>query len=331
MSRGPDGRSVLILAASDDATADRVAAELALRGVPAIRLDAAQFPGAVTLTAVIKSGDHWRGTVSGSADGRVVVDLAEVGAVYYRHPEQFVLDERMSAPERVFAYREARGGFGGVVQALAGARWVNPAVEAARCEYKPVQLAEAADVGLAVPRTLITSDPQAAHNWAKALGRPIVYKPLGGIWHGDEGRVRVLYTTPVTDLESLLDPAIRRTAHLFQEQVPKAFEARAVVVGERVFAMRIEAGSERARTDWRSDYDSLTYTELELSVDTCEKLIKLHRRLGLVCGAVDLIRSTDGRDVFLETNQAGEWGWIAEEIGAPIAAAIADELTRVPR
>ncbi|TMQ90993.1 hypothetical protein ETD83_32985 [Actinomadura soli] len=72
-----------------------------------------------------------------------------------------------------------------------------------------------------------------------------MYKPLGGIWHGDEGQVRVPYTTPVTDLESLLDPAISRTAHLFQEQVPKAFEARAVVVGEQVFAMRIEAGSDR--------------------------------------------------------------------------------------
>jgi ATP-grasp ribosomal peptide maturase len=325
-------QAVLILAAPtfDDPTADRVAAELALRGVPVICMDAAQFPTQIALTATIRSGERWQGRLTAVNDGHEVVRLTNVGAVYFRHPEQFILDERMSPPERVFAYREARGGFGGVVQALADARWVNPPVAAARCEYKPIQLAEAARVGLEIPDTLITSDPQAAYDWAKSLGRPIVYKPLGGIWHGDEGRIRVLYTTVVDDLESLRDPAISRTAQLFQEQVPKAFEARAVVVGHRVFAMKIEAGSERAAIDWRSDYDALTYADLQLPAKTCEKLVELHRRLGLVCGAVDLICRPDGRYVVLETNQAGEWGWITQETGAPIAAAIADELTRSP-
>ncbi|MFC6883392.1 MvdC/MvdD family ATP grasp protein [Actinomadura yumaensis] len=321
---------MLILAAARDATADRVAAELAVRGVQAIRMDAAQFPTQISMTATIGSGGGWRGRINTVPDGREVFDLAAVGAVYYRHPEQFVLDERMSGPERVFAYREARGGFGGVLQALAGARWVNDPVAAARCEYKPVQLALASAVGLEVPATLITSDPQAAYEWAKCLGRPIVYKPLGGIWHGDQERVRVLYTSRVPDLEELLDPALARTAHLFQELLPKECEARAVVVGDRVFAMRIQAGSERAALDWRSDYDALSYSPLRLSAGTCARLVELHRRLGLVYGAVDLVRTPDGRDVFLETNQAGEWGWIAEEIGVPIAAALADELTRSP-
>ncbi|MDL4775315.1 ATP-grasp ribosomal peptide maturase [Actinomadura xylanilytica] len=328
MTASAHGRSVLVLTSPEDPTADRVAAELAVRGVPVARLDTAQFPIEISMTATISSGDRWRGRLRSVGRGHDVLDLADVGGVYYRRPEQFVLDERMSAPERVFAYGEARVGFGGVVQALAGARWVNDPVAAARTEYKPVQLAMAAQVGLAVPATLITSDSQAAHDWATARGGPIIYKPMGGIWHGDEGKVRVLYTTRVEEPESLLDPAISRTANLFQEEVPKAFEARAVVVGNRVFAMRIEAGSERAAIDWRSDYDSLTYGELHLPAETCGKLVELHQRLGLVCGAVDLICDPDGRWVFLETNQGGEWGWLTQETGSPIAAAIADELTR---
>ncbi|TMQ90994.1 hypothetical protein ETD83_32990 [Actinomadura soli] len=83
--------------------------------------------------------------------------------------------------------------------------------------------------------------------------------------------------------------------------------------------------------DWRSDYDALSYAEFDLPEDTRHKLVELHRRLGLVVGAVDLIRDTEGRDVLLETNQVGERGWISEEIGSPIAAAIADELTRSPQ
>ena len=326
----PHAETVLILASGRDVAAERVAADLAVRGVPVVRLDAAQFPGHVAMSATIGPGDRWRGRIDMVDSRRQVLDLASVGAVYYRHPEQFVLDTRMSGPERAFAFREARRGLGGVIQALAHCMWVNNPLAAARAEYKPVQLAAAAEIGLAVPQTLITSDPLAAHKWAKSLGRPLIYKPLGGIWHGDEDQVRVLYTTPISDPEELLDEAISRTAHLFQEQIPKAFEVRAVVVGNRVFAIKIAAGSEAAKTDWRSDYDSLIYAEPKLPDELSAKLVALHRQLGLTYGAVDLICDTSNHWVFLETNPVGEWGWLTEQTGAPIAAALADELTGVP-
>lgn len=330
MSTATARRTVVILASVRDVTGERVAAELAVRGVPVVRLDAAQFPGEFAIDATIGPGGRWGGQISAVGSGRQILDLGAAGAVYYRHPEQFILDARMSGPERAFAFREARRGFGGVIQALAHCVWVNNAIAAARADYKPVQLATAAEIGFDIPETLITSNPVAAREWAKSLNRPIIYKPLGGIWHGDEGQIRVLYATPITNPDDLLDEAISRTAHLFQEQIPKEFEARAIVVGDRVFAMKIDAGSQAAKIDWRSDYDSLTYSHLDLPADLSAKLVDLHRRLGLVCGAVDLICDASGRWVFLETNQAGEWGWVTEETGAPIAAALADELTGGP-
>ncbi len=45
--------------------------------------------------------------------------------------------------------------------------------------------------------------------------------------------------------------------------------------------------------------------------ETAAALIALHERLGLVYGAVDLVGTPAGEMVFLETNQAGEWGWLA--------------------
>ncbi|MGH8968272.1 MAG: hypothetical protein ACRDXB_23505, partial [Actinomycetes bacterium] len=69
------------------------------------------------------------------------------------------------------------------------------------------------------------------------------------------------------------------------------------------------------------------YSELQLPAETCAKLVALHRRLGLVAGAADLACDVDGRWVFFETNQSGEWGWLTQETGLPIAAAMADELT----
>ncbi|MGW5686486.1 ATP-grasp ribosomal peptide maturase [Nonomuraea sp. NPDC003754] len=323
--------TVLIVTDETDVVAQRVAAELAGRGVCVVTVDTSDFPGALSMSATIDANScGWAGTLNGSR--ATVLDLAEVGAVYWRRPTQFALDERMSSPERAFAYGEARRGFGGVLIALGmdGCLWVNDPMAAMRCEYKPVQLTTAAQSGLTIPETLITSDPQAAHAWAKDLDRPIVYKPLNGVWHADEGRIRALYTSPVTDPESLLDPALSLTAHLFQEQISKDFEARAVIVGSRVFAVRIDSSSEQGRTDWRSDYDSLTYTAIELPAEVSTALVELHRRLGLVYGAADLICDTSGEWVFLETNQRGEWFWLADEIGLPIAAALADILEKGP-
>jgi ATP-grasp ribosomal peptide maturase len=324
-------RTVLVVTDDEDRTASRVTAELALRGVPVARLDATDFPTRVSMSAEIATGAAWAGTLTEIDTGRVLVDLADVGSVYYRRPTQFELPEGMSRPEQLFAYSEARRGFGGVMQALGGALWVNDPVAAARAEYKPNQLAAAAAVGLSIPQTIITNEPERAHRWAKELGRPIVYKPLAGIWHADEGKIRIIYTSPVTNPDDLLDPALGRTAHLFQERVDKDHEARAVVVGDRVFTVAIDAASEAARTDWRSDYDALSYRVIDLPDDVSARLVALHRRLGLSFGAVDLIRDVSGRWLFLETNQSGEWGWLVAETGIDVAGALADLLTQQGR
>jgi ATP-grasp ribosomal peptide maturase len=321
--------TVLIVTDETDVVADRVAAELAGSGIQVVPIDTSDFPTRLTLSAHLASGSpRWKGTISGP-DGKVV-NLANVGAIYWRRPTQFELDERMSSPERAFAYGEARRGFGGVLVALGQSNclWVNDPLAAMRCEYKPVQLAAAARVGLSIPPTLVTSDPQAAHAWAKELNRPIVYKPMNGIWHADEGRIRALYTSPVTNVDDLLDPSLGYTAHMLQAQIPKSFEARAVIVGNQVFTVRIDSSSRQGRIDWRSDYDSLSYAAIEVPPDLEARLVLLHRELGLLYGAVDLICDVADQWYFLETNQRGEWFWLSDEAGLPIASALADLLKK---
>jgi ATP-grasp ribosomal peptide maturase len=328
----PANHTVLIITGSTDRTADRVAAELALRGTHVVRLSTADFPQQVSMAATLDSASPWAGTVSGK-DERPLIDLSRVGAIYWRRPAQFEMREEMNPRERAWAYGEARRGFGGLLVALGldRALWVNDPACALRAEYKPFQLAVARECGLRIPRTLITSEPQTAYQWAAGLGKPIVYKPMNGVFHADENQIRALYTTPVDDLGSLLDPALALTAHMFQERVPKEFEARAVVVGDKVFAVRIDSSSERGRADWRSDYGSLAYSGIRLPPDVQDSLIQAHRRLGLVYGAADLICEPSGQWVFLETNQRGEWGWLSDETGEPVAEALAGLMEAGPR
>jgi glutathione synthase/RimK-type ligase-like ATP-grasp enzyme len=177
-----------------------------------------------------------------------------------------------------------------------------------------------------IPPTLITNEPDRAHEWARALGRPVIYKPLSGVWHADEGQVRVLYTAVVEDTEELLDPSFSFTAHLLQARIMAAREARAVIVGDEVFAVAIDSATE-GEVDWRATYGSHRYERIELPEIVNARLVELHRRLGLVYGAADLILDADTeRWTLLETNCAGEWGWLAEETGIAVAAALADLL-----
>ena len=320
--------TVLMLARDGDKVAERVAEELRRRGTGVAQVNPSSFPGRLSMGARLHGSGSWTGRLR-DRDG-LDVELAGISAVWQRGATPFVMDERMSSPERAFAYGEARRGFGGVLTALGDCLWVNDPVAAARAEYKPFQLAEAARVGLAVPETLITSDGRTAYAWAQNLGRPIVYKPMDGVVHADEGRVRILYTAPVTVPESLLDPAFGRTAQMLQERVQKAFEVRVTVVGTEVFAVRIDATSTAAQEDWRADYDSLAYSIVHLPFELRAKLLRLMARLGLVYGAFDLIHDVTGRWVFLEVNQRGEFGWIADTTGLGIYSAMADLLEKGP-
>lgn len=52
------------------------------------------------------------------------MDLDDIRSIWYRDPTAFDFPANLSAPERRFAFREARLGFGGVLASL-DALWVN--------------------------------------------------------------------------------------------------------------------------------------------------------------------------------------------------------------
>lgn len=60
--------TVLILADGEDLTAGRVAAELAGRGIPVRAVDAADFPLRLIMSAAIRTGETWSGSIAGLAD-----------------------------------------------------------------------------------------------------------------------------------------------------------------------------------------------------------------------------------------------------------------------
>ncbi|WP_031080326.1 ATP-grasp ribosomal peptide maturase [Streptomyces sp. NRRL S-118] len=313
---------VLIIAAADDWPTDRVVVELDRRGVEVFRMDTANFPQRLTLAGRIDQEQAWTGVLT--TEHRTV-ELSRVGAVYYRAPGAFRFPQGMSGPEERFAAAQARAGLGGVLSAL-DCRWVNHPTAMARAEYKPVQLAAARACGLTIPPTLITNRAEDVRAFAAESGWSIICKPVASPVLIEDDQLKSVYTQRLSpeDLDDLR--GIDTTAHLFQAWVSKEHEVRLTVVGERMFAAAIHAGSEAAHDDWRSDYAALTYTITEVPEQVATGMRRLMDRLHLRYGAADFIVGPDGEWTFLEVNPCGQWDWIQGATGLPIAEAIADDL-----
>lgn len=154
-----------------------------------------------------------------------------------------------------------------------------------------------------------------------------VYKPLTPAGITETDTHRVVFTTPVAVGD--VDESVRLTAHLLQERIDKRYEVRLTVVDDVFLAARIDAGSNAAAVDWRADYEALAYAPLaDVPSGVRAGVSALMGRLGLRFGTFDFIVTPDDRWVFLEINPNGQWAWIEDATGLPIAASIADALTR---
>lgn len=317
----PMGRCVLVLSGPDDATTTEVVRALLKRGTAVTRIDTGDFPQEITLDART-SGGEWTGRIS---TGEYFVDLEDVGSIYYRRPTRFRFPDSMSAGDQVFAAAEARFGVGGVLLSL-DALWVNDPGKAALAEYKPHQLRVAGSVGLSVPKTVITNNPETVREFAAGLEGPMVCKPLSSVvlYSGDEPEIA--FTTRV-DIAGIDPERVSATATQFQEWVPKQYDARVTMVGQRPLAVAIRASSSSAFVDWRRDYSALDYSVVEPPVEVTTGMRRYLDEFGLAYGAFDFVITPDGEWVMLECNPMGQWLWLQEEAGLPVTAALADLLT----
>ncbi|WP_431999642.1 ATP-grasp ribosomal peptide maturase [Streptomyces sioyaensis] len=322
MTQHLSGGPVLVVTKELDPAADLVVDELTLRRVPVMRFDMGGFPQTMSL-----SGEHtaapWTGVL---ADEYRSVRLEEVRAVYYRRPRLPAVSEELREPHRTWANEQALAGLLGTLYALP-VSWINRPDVDGIASHKPVQLPVAAAQGLRTPRSLITTDPEAARKFCQEVGGPVICKPLmGGPLKYPDGR-RTGVPTTLIDPDTI-DDSVSLTAHLFQERVPKSHEVRLTVVGTDMFAAEIHAGSDTARVDWRSDYDALTYDVCNVPDDARAGVLGWLEHFRLSFGAFDFAVTPSGDWVMFECNPSGEWSWIQNKTGLPIAAHLADLLAK---
>jgi glutathione synthase/RimK-type ligase-like ATP-grasp enzyme len=316
--------TILFLSGPDDPAASAVTKELQRRGVAVVCFDSSSFPIGAKLTARSDDG-VWRARICGEG-----IDLAldEVRCVWLCHPASFRFHPGMTSAERDFANREAEMALGGLLRGL-DCLWVNHPEKVVAAEYKPLQLTVAAEVGLKVPRSLVTNDPDSVAEFFDECQGRVVYKPLsGGDLVGEDAMPLLVYTSVVERDHLRLTGALSAAPCLFQEHLTKQAELRCTVIGDEVFPVQIESQhAPESTVDWRRGYAHLRYRVYQLPRETREQCLRLTRQLGLVYAALDFVITPENELVFLEINPGGQWLWLESETGLPMTEAMADLLS----
>ena len=254
-------------------------------------------------------------------------NLAEVNAVWWRI-KPVTMADMTGQPTSLaagFAWREWQSALEALEFFTPKARWVNPRIASLQARNKPTQLLLAHELGFTIPTTLISNEASSVAKFIKTNEDKHIYKVL--TWYF-EPPDQMIFTSAVEADQVSSDPgAVSMAPGIFQVRIPKAYEVRATVVGDRVFSVRIDSQAhEQTKLDWRRDQYSLSYSLCDLPRNIRKLLVRMSRRLMLSFGAYDLIVTPSGQYIFLEVNPLGQWLWLENATGVPISRALAELL-----
>jgi glutathione synthase/RimK-type ligase-like ATP-grasp enzyme len=311
---------ILLISHLGDAHAVQVLERLRRDGAEAVLLDTGCLPRDIGLTVRPAGRDGWRGFAF--IDGREV-DLAAVGAAWWRRPLPFGLDDAVTgAEDRAFAFGEVHAAVAGLWSCLE-ARWINPPDADERAGRKLHQLKLATALGLRTPRTCVTSRPEDARAFLAEEGdRGVIYKAFSATeqaWR----ETRLLRADEAERLD-----AVRFAPVIFQEYVRAELDLRITMIDGEAFAAEIWSQQTDYPFDFRMRMHAAEMRPHALPSAVLADLRRLMGALDLVYGAIDMRLTPEGEYVFLEVNPAGQWLFIEERTGQPITDALCAALKR---
>ncbi|MEZ5414409.1 MAG: hypothetical protein R3F03_08850 [Opitutaceae bacterium] len=310
----------MILAVTNkrDVSADFVIRELQRRGIPYRRINTEDL--AEDACSCELPQFSW--ALDSLSKGRL--NLADVKVVWFRRPgnpfdETGVKDRPPAAVQRFVTEQWAT--WLETIEFAPDCHWVNHPEPSTRFENKIRQLRLAGELGFLIPQTLVSNDPTRIREFVAA--RKTVVKALFAPLLEGETEDRFVFSEMV-GLDDLSDAsALQAAPVIFQEAILPKVDYRVTVVGDLIFAVRIDLPP--GAVDWRVHIRDVIFTRVELPDEVAQRCLQFVRRAGLVFGAIDLLKRYDTW-YFLEINPSGEWGWLQQPVGLPIAEALCDTL-----
>ncbi len=311
----------MIISTIVDVATDAVIEELLRRSVPVLRINTEDYPfnGKLSYQPGAEEAPLFATTHG----------LGEIRSIWYRRMRVPARPADMDSGVYEFCVRENRNALlGGILPQ--DSRWMSRPESIWKAEFKAYQLEVAKKLGFAIPKTLISNVPASIREFFDTCNGQMIAKPVRNGHMVQNGIDHAVYTTKIktADLISLDDAALSPT--IFQQLLPKKFDVRVTIVGERIFAAAIDSQSDLdASVDWRrTSNPALPHHKIALPAELESKILTLMRELNLQYGALDFVLTPTGEYVFLEINPNGQWLWLDDMLSLGISSSIADWLSK---
>ncbi|MDH6250447.1 MvdD family ATP-grasp ribosomal peptide maturase [Chryseobacterium sp. H1D6B] len=327
-----NNKILIITHTADNFSIEKVTEYIIKNGFEVIRFDVDLYPLQNKLSTVFEDG-KWRSTLE-TADAKYRLD--DIAAVWYRRAYNIGkgLKEEMDAKFFGAAMGEIRTTLFGFFESIDSYALGKPSVYR-RLDSKEEQLKIADKIGLKIPESCLTNNPEEAKKFV-LKHKNVVGKMQTGFAIYEDGVENVVFTNIIEDknLEEL--DSLQYCPMQFQQKIEKKKELRVTVVGRDVYAFEIDSQQfEDAKVDWRKDGVNLIdkWVQTELPKDIEEKVLELLDVYNVDYGALDIIVSPEDDYYFIEINGAGEFFWLDNLTeGNLISKSIADVLCdKAPR
>ena len=290
--------NILILGNSKDAHAVAINKAITESGATADYLDTSLFPRHLKLS--------WEpGTQTGSlilSSGRLL-DIADIHSVYWRTFFGVGVTSLKDQDQQRIATNDSMSALRSLMQACP-AHWVNSWDAYQLHKEKPLQLNMVNNMGVTIPKTLISNDKEQIIQFTNSVEKAIFKPVYGGAYtktvtpeHLEPKRLElVLSISPVT----------------IQEYIPGT-NIRSYVIGDSIYSAEIRS----TQLDFREDSQAeLIPVELPASVE--QQCFDITKILMLEWTAIDWRLKPNGEYVFLEANPSPMFLHFEKQTGFPI-------------
>lgn len=325
---------VAVVSYPADGHAQYVMEKLRKRGIQGVILNFGEFPQELEIGLEVDSdGKHNTCFLIDS----VKISSHSICGVWWRRPLGSYREDSAD-PIVKYVSSESEALIRSIPDFLTQAVWVSDPNATREAGRKPRQLKVASELGLRIPRSLISNSPASIRKFLLENGTmPLVMKAVNSAFVRINPKVkdtermnRVIYTKLVTP--EFINAHINRATScpfILQEAILKEMDIRVTVVGDRTFAMGITTNMPKdspETVDWRKMDAERIYSPHTLPSKIESACIAVTKRLGLQFGCIDLGFSEKDGYTFFEVNPQGQWLVSEQVLGYPIADTIVDLL-----
>ncbi|MEG5037202.1 hypothetical protein [Microcoleus sp. AT3-D2] len=290
--------NILILGNDSDAHAAHIKDALTQAGAEVDYLDTYLFPRQLRLS--------WQpDTLVGclTLPGGRQLNFQDIHSVFWRNFSGVGVAPLKDANQQQVALNDSMSTVRSLMQACP-ARWINSWQAYQFHKEKPLQLSLAKQIGVTIPATLISNNPEQVREFVQSQ-KEVIFKPVYGGAH----------TKLVTEAHlepNRMDLALSLSPITIQEYIPGT-NIRSYVIGESVYSAEIRSQA----LDFREDLES-ELIPIDLPESVHQKCLAILKAFMLDWTAIDWRLKPSGEYVFLEANPSPMFRHFERQTGFPI-------------